>query len=433
MKFNHAFKISFLALLVLISGRMCTTSNGSLGTYNKLEILLERTFGGVDVEYNYAMINGSDGGYIMAGHTSSFGAGLTDAWIVKVDSEGNHQWNCTYGGMNDDVFISIIATPDGGYALTGLTESDGLGQMDALLVKINNLGEVQWNHTYGGTGNDYGGSLALTHDGGFVICGYTESFGLGAQDFYLIKTDDSGNMLWNKTYGGYNSERASSIIVTGDGGFLLIGLTESFPISTQDIWIVKTDLNGDHLWNRTIGGSDADFAHAGLSSPDGGFVITGKTESYGAGNSDAWLVKIDENGNLEWNRTFGGFALDYTTTIISANDGGYVLAGRTMSFGEGGQDMWLIKTNSFGEIEYDQTFGGPYDDVTYGIVENGDEGFALAGRTSSFGAGAEDIWFIIAVYKDKMISGYSYFFILATVAMFILIRVAFFRFFKKAK
>ncbi|MHA1110176.1 MAG: hypothetical protein ACTSRE_03700 [Promethearchaeota archaeon] len=368
----------------------------------------------------------------MAGHTSSFGAGESDAWVVKVDEEGNHQWNYTYGGTGEDVVLSIIVTPDGGYALTGLTESFGNGEWDAWLIKIDNTGQIQWNQTYGGFEKDYGGSLSLTLDVGYVICGYTESFGLGARDFYLIKTDNLGNLLWNKTFGGYDSERGSSVIIAPDGGFLLIGITETSYTDSQDVWVVKTDSNGTHLWNRTFGGSNIDGPYAGISSPDGGFVITGKTESFGAGNSDAWLLKIDHDGFHEWNRTFGGPELDYTTTIIVANDNGYVLAGRTASFGEGGEDMWLIKTDSAGELEFDQTFGGIYADVAYGVIENGSDRFALAGRTSSYGAGAADIWFITTVYSENnKIDGFPYSIIIAIIVIFVIIRVRFSRFYKK--
>lgn len=425
MKYSYASKLHFLVLLLIICGSLITATTASSTADRKLVILHEQTFGGLNVDYNYAMINGSDGGYIMAGHTLSFGAGATDAWIVKVDVEGNHEWNCTYGGMGSDVAISIITTPDGGYAGIGLTESYGSGDYDAWLFKIDNVGQIQWNQTYGGPAMDYGSSVVLTPDGGYVICGYTESFGLGVRDVYLIKTDDSGNMLWNKTYGGYNSERGSSIILTADGGFLLIGLTETSSVGSQDIWIVKTDSNGNQLWNRTIGGSNNDFPYAGIPSLDGGFLITGLTESFGAGSSDAWLVKIDQNGFHEWNRTFGGSALDYTTTIIPAHDNGYVLAGRTTSFGEGGQDMWLIKTNSFGELEFNQTFGGISADVAYGVIENGNTGFSLAGRTSSYGAGAEDIWFVVAVFENETIDGFTYSIMIGAITIFILIRVRF--------
>ncbi|MBN2334436.1 hypothetical protein JXL21_02675 [Candidatus Bathyarchaeota archaeon] len=295
MKFDHATKICFLSFLIIFSGRIDTATAASSTADRQLEILYEQTFGGIDVDYPYSMIKGSDGGYVMAGHTSSFGAGSSDAWVVKVDTEGNHQWNRTIGGTGSDVVISIISTPDGGYVVTGITESYGSGEWDAWLIKIDDAGHIQWNQTYGGPERDYGGSLASI-DGGYVILGYTESFGKGLRDYYLVKTDDSGNMLWNKTYGGYASERGCSIILASDGGYLLIGLTETSSTISQDMWIVKTDSNGHHLWNRTIGGPKSDWPYAGVSSLDGGFIITGKTESYGAGGSDAWLVKIDQDG-----------------------------------------------------------------------------------------------------------------------------------------
>lgn len=433
MKFNPAFKMSILAFLLLFSGMMIIPTTHSTSATKKLVILYEQTFGGSNVDYNYALINCSDSGYIMAGHTSSFGAGSIDAWVVKVDMAGNHQWNYTMGGTGEEVVFNIIPTLDDGYALTGLTESFGSGDWDVWLIKIDNTGQIQWNQTYGGAEKDYGGDLVLTPEGEYVIFGYTESFGLGARDFYLIKTDASGNMLWNKTYGGFNSERGSSIILTEDGGFLLIGVTETSTYGSQDIWIVKTDSNGNHLWNRTFGGPNIDAPFGVIPSLDDGFIITGRTDSYGAGGADAWLIKIDQDGFHEWNRTYGGSSLDYTTTIIPSNDNGYILAGRTASYGEGGEDMWLIKTNSFGEIIFDQTFGGTNADAAYGVVENGEDGFSLAGRTSSFGEGADDIWFIITVFEDITTDNFTFNIVLSALTMFILIRIRFSYLDKKRK
>jgi hypothetical protein len=371
------------------------------------------------------MINGSDGGYIMAGHTASFGAGASDAWVVKVDKEGNHLWNRTYGGTSMDVVFSIIETIDGGYALTGLTESFGMGQWDAWLIKIDSTGQIQWNQTYGGAERDYGGSLAITPDGGYVVCGYTESNSLGERDYYLVKTDNLGNLLWERTYGGYTSDRACSVIVTPDEGFLLVGTTESLCIGTQDVWIVKTDSNGIQLWNRTIGGSNVDIPYAAISSSDGGLIITGRTESFGAGKSDAWLLKLDENGFHEWNRTFGGLEHDYATSIISTHDGGYAMAGRTESFGKGSEDMWLIKTNSSGDLEFNQTFGGINAEAAYSVIENGNQGFIIAGRTSSYGVGAEDIWFLTTAFESNKntISGFSTSVTIISIMTVVIIRV----------
>lgn len=427
MKFKHNFRLSLIVIMLFL-GASNLSRSASLSSDRNLVIVHEQTFGGIDIDYNYALINGSDGGYIMAGHTRSYGEGLDDGWIVKVDTEGNLQWNCTYGGTNEDCFTSIIPTPDEGYALTGTTESYGGGQWDMWLMKIGIEGNVQWEKTYGGLGRDYGASLALLPDGGYIIAGYTESNSLGVlgdRDFYLVKTDNLGNLLWEHTYGGSNSERASSVIVTSEGDFILIGLTEtSSQTASQNIWIVKTDSNGLQMWNRTIGGPSSDFPYAAIPSSDDGIIITGKTESYGVGGSDVWLVKTDASGNSEWNSTFGGTGNEYATSIISTLDGGYVLSGRTSSYGAGGEDMWLIKTSSSGVLEYNQTFGGINADVAYGVIQNGNKGYIMAGRTSSYGAGAEDIWFIDTTFEThrNSISGFSTGVILLTTVTFVIIR-----------
>jgi len=203
---------------------------------------------------------------------------------------------------------------------------------------------VQWDRTYGGPAWDTTYSMIQTSDGGFAMAGTTESFGAGAYDFWLVKTDSSGIMQWNKTYGGAYSDIATRVIQASDGGYVLTGSTYSFGAGSSDMWLVKTDSSGIMQWNKTYGGVASELsAWSFVRASDGGYVLAGYTESFGAGFADVWLVKTDSSGIMQWNKTFGGPDLDYANCIIQTCDGGYALAGHTESYGAGGGDIWLIK------------------------------------------------------------------------------------------
>jgi hypothetical protein len=201
-------------------------------------------------------------------------------------------WSKKYGGTDNDGALSVVQTSDGGYALTGYTYSYGAGDADVWLVKVDEYGNVQWNKTYGGTDNDGAFLVVQTADEGYAISGRTASFGSGNFDFWLVKADEYGNLQWNKTYGGAGEERALSVVQTADEGYALAGFTGSSGAGKLDVWLVKTDSAGNQLWNSTCGGTDNDRAQAAVQSNDGGYALAGYTCSYGAGDADFWLVKV---------------------------------------------------------------------------------------------------------------------------------------------
>ncbi len=198
------------------------------------------TFGGLTDDYGSSMIQTNDDGYVIAGATTSLGAGNADIWLIKTDSTGSHQWNQTFGGANDDQGAFLTLTSDGGYAITGYTNSSGAGGADVWLIKTDQNGNHQWNQTYGGVNDDYGAFVVQTSDGGYAITGYTNSFGEGNADAWLIKTDQNGNHQWNQTYGGASDEKIYSGVKTSDG-YAILGFTESFSVGKADIWLIKTD------------------------------------------------------------------------------------------------------------------------------------------------------------------------------------------------
>ena len=194
---------------------------------------------------------------------------------------------------------------------------------------------------------------------------------------------------WSKTYGGAGSDGASSVVQTGDGGYALAGETESF-----DAWLVKTDSAGTMLWNKTYGGAAADLASSVMQRYDGGYALAGSTASFGAGYWDFWLVMTDASGNLQWSKTYGGAGSDGASSVVQTGDGGYALAGYTYSFGSGNGDAWLVKTDASGNLQWSKTYGGASGDYASSVVQTGDRGYALAGSTASFGAGSDDFWLV---------------------------------------
>ena len=256
-----------------------------------------KTFGGTDEDIGGSVQQTTDGGYIISGGTNSFGNGDSDVYLIKTDENGDSLWTKTFGGTDEDLGSSVQQTTDGGYIISGGTKSFGNGDRDVYLTKTDGNGNEQWTKTFGGGDRDFGGSVQQTTDGGYIITGFTSSFGNGDRDFYLIKTDGSGNEQWTKTFGGTGIDVGFSVQQTNDGGYIIVGLIGV--LGNNDVYLIKTDENGDSLWTKTFGGTSSDDGCFSVQqTTDGGYIITGFTFSFGNGGSDVYLIKTDENGNV---------------------------------------------------------------------------------------------------------------------------------------
>jgi len=334
-------------------------------------IMWSQTYGGTENNYANCVIQTSDGGFVLAGK-----------WLVKTDELGNLEWNRTYDGA--DRFSSVVEASDGGLVLAGDTRSYGAESADFWLVKTDESGNIEWNHTYGGADFDRDFSLVKTSDEGYALAGYTLSFGAGEYDVWLVKTDASGNMEWNQTYGGAGNDYAFSLVETSDRGFAFAGSDR----------LVKTDGSGNIEWNKTYGEAVSNNIRSLVETSDGGYALAGYARTLGAENYDFWLVKTDGSGNMKWNKTYGGSRHDRAYSLIETSDGGYTLAGETRSYGAGNYDVWLVKTDGSGNLEWNRNYGGELNDRAYSLIEVSDGGYALAGETDSFGAGGSDFWLI---------------------------------------
>jgi len=352
------------------------------------------TYGGAGRDWGASVAQVSDGGFVVAGTTSSFGAGGADFCLVRTNAAGDTLWTRTYGGAADDEGYSVQVTADDGFIIAGTTHSFGAGSGDVWLVRTDGVGETLWTRTFGGPQDDRGVSVVQAADGGFVVCGSTMSFGPYNYNVYLVKADSAGNLVWSRTFGGDNDDKGAAVAQTSDAGFILAGFTYSFGAGNYDFHLVRTDAAGDTLWTRTYGGAASDQAAAVLQTPDHGFVVAGLTNSLGAGGNDAWLVRTDSAGGTLWTRTYGTSGLDWSSSVAQMSDGGLVFCGATDGSGAGNSDAWLVKTSAGGDTVWTRTFGGDQADRGLSVQAIGGGGYIVSGMTASYGAGAEDMYLV---------------------------------------
>lgn len=355
-----------------------------------------RTYGGTNIDVGHAVQQTSDHGFIMTGYTRSFGtASGRNVWLLKTDAQGNEQWSKTFGGNNDDEGTSVQQTQDGGYIITGYTSSFGSGLKDIYVIKTDSLGNEQWFRFFGGANDEEGYSVREIPGGGFIIAGATSSATMGSRDGWLIKLSANGTPLWTKWYGGLSTDGFRSVEVTQSGGYILTGWTASGGAGALGkAWLVLTDSAGTVIFDKNFGGTNADRGYHAIETRDGGYIMAGYTASMGAGNDDMYLVKTDAAGNLTWQKTFGGTGRDYGHSLRQTQDDGFLITGYTLSTGAGGDDVWLVKTTPDGTLETQRTFGGTASDVGYWLDLTADGGYVITGHTLSSGAGVHDLWLI---------------------------------------
>jgi predicted secreted protein len=336
----------------------------------------------------------SDGGFIMVGTTVSV-FGFIDAWLVKLDADGNVQLEKAYGGSTgDDVPFSVKQTSDGGYIVAGYTTSFGAGGRDVWMMKLDSSGTIQVQKAFGGTADDEAYSVVQTSDGSFVVAAQTLSFPLPVANVWILKLDAALNVLSQKTY---VEGEAFTISQTSDGG-VLVGAAGvgSGQAGGANFWLLKLDAAGAIQVQESVGGDGDDIGLAAQETPDGGYILAGPSNSFGGGGYDAWIVKLSSAGAVEFQKSFSGNGDDFVGSIYHLPGGGYMASGFTNSFGAGGGDLWLLKLDALGNIEFQKTYGGRNDDFLNSpeMRLTPDGGAVVPGVTQSFGAGMQDAWLL---------------------------------------
>ena len=337
------------------------------------------SYGGTGMDLASSIQQTADGGYIVAGGTRSFGEGNYDVWVIKLDSNGAITWQKTYGGTDYDHANSIQQTEDGGYIVAGETTSFGTGERDVWVLKLGSNGAITWQKTYGGVEDDTVTSIQQTQDKGYVVAGYTYSFGTGEWDAWVMKLDTAGEITWQKTYGDANNDYAYSIRQTADGGYIVAGETKSFGAGGYDGWILKLDGDGNVTWQKTYGAVGLQEAYAIQQTQDNGYIVAGGAYTSGTDSTDVWVMKLDSSGTITWQKTYGGVGYDYAFSIQQTQDGGYIVGGETYSFGPGNYSIWLIKLDASGAITWQKIYGAAAYQQTRSAQQTQDGGYIVAG------------------------------------------------------
>jgi len=388
-----------------------------------------KSFGGSGEDTAQAIVETTDGGYAILGFTNSTDGdvldkslAVNDYWLLKLDAQGNLQWNKTYGGSKDDRGQSLVQTQDGGYALTGYAMSDdGDGSVnngfhDNWVLKLDASGTIEWEKSFGFSGHDHSYDILQTIDGGYFFTGFLDITSAradgntekaetltrhGVGEFWGTRINKIGDVEWRGYFGGTNNDRAHAVVQSEDMGFVMAGFSESddFDISntqgSYDFWMVKVDENGNMIWERSFGGSGIEIAYDIAKTNDNGYVIVGNTFSADGdigksiGESDIWLIKVNDAGSLVWGRSFGGSQFDAAQAVSTSKDGGFFVIGNSKSLdldtnaNAGENDIWIIKTDSDGNLVWQKSFGGSNIDFGFDVIENKDGSILLVGESSS--------------------------------------------------
>jgi hypothetical protein len=352
---------------------------------NAQVVKFEKVYGNLGYDKGNSVIQTLDNGYIVVGSTSSFGNGVMDAFLLKVDSMGVQKLQRTYGGINIDIANSVKETPDSGLIITGYTNSFGNGGYDAYLIRTNANGDTLWTKTYGGSNWDFAYSVEPTNDGGYIIAGATYSFGHGNEDMYLVKLNSSGDTIWTKTYGGINDDEARCVKQTSDGGYIITGNTKSFGDLNGDLYTIKTDVNGDTLWTYKYPGALTDESYDILESPLGRYFIGGRSKSVGSGNFDGIAIQISLSGSYLSHVTYGGTSDDGVNSIALAPGGRFAVIGYTYTYGyaNGTDDYYMYIQNPYNG-DHATTFGGNKMESGNSISNTRDGGYIMCGNSTSY-------------------------------------------------
>lgn len=370
------------------------TAAGANNVKFETMVTWDRKIGGSGWEKAYSIEQANDCGYIVAGYTDSHDIGNLDFYIIKLDMNGSIEWEQRYGGSNSEIAYSVQQSSDGGYVVSGNTYSYGSGSSDYYIIKLNSHGSMVWQKSYGGSEWEEARSIKQTGDDGYIVAGTTGSYGSGVTDYWILRLNSNGNMVpsWNngKVYGGEWADEAHSIQQTSDSGFVITGNTEVSNDGNIDVNITKLNDSGVVEWSKNYDHGKNDEGNDIQETMDGGYIIAGGS---GEAFSNVWILKLNNEGDREWDKTFGGAYADKAYSIRQTKDGGYIVAGSSYSFLTTDNDIYVIKLDEAGNEQWSRTFDDSEgdEDIAYSIRQTSDGGYVITGETTSYNS-KKNIW-----------------------------------------
>jgi hypothetical protein len=366
-----------------------------------------RTYGGFVQDCMYDIVRCQDGGLAMVGYTNSFTAGDYDIWVIRTDDQGNVMWTTTLGtAAEDETGHAIIECLDGDFVIAGYSLSGTY--TNARVYRIDANGEELWDYDIGDALQyDHFYSVIETGSNSILAVGNTASYGAGAQDVLAVCLDRNGNGIWTRTYGGASDDLGKSVVECSEGGYAILASTHSKGAGDFDFWLLRIDVSGNLLWDKTYGGANSEEGAEIITYADFGYVIVGKTESEGDPLGDFWVIRVDLNGDVVWDVNIDNGAQDFATDIILSQHGGFAVVG-IVDYSSGVDDAQVVRFEPNGDIIWIRPYGGGVADYAYGIVETSPDVFAVAGCTNSYGAGAFDAWLFLIPGPPEFIPAPSY-------------------------
>ncbi len=420
------YTLLFLLLVLTACSEADINLNDTLNPNTGQQVDFVKTFGGNGNDIAKSIITTNDGGYAILGYTSSTDGDITsktsddsDFLLLKYDNEDELQWSKTYGGSNDDRGNQVLVTTDNGFVVFGFSDSsdndvtENNGNSDFWVSKLDASGAIQWQKSFGFSGRDYGTTLTPTSDGGFLIVGELDVTASGGEgnfptakqqhaggDFWAIKIDANGTREWSKFYGGTFTDTPQGVVQLDDGTYVITGLSDSSDVDitdnkgSYDFWVIKISSTGALLWEKNFGGSEIDESYDIKKTTDGNLIVVGDTRSSDKdvtknnGGADLWIIKITPDGDLVWQKNFGGSNFDAGRAIKNTNDGGFIVCGSSRSSdrdftNKGQNDGWVLKVSSSGSTEWQKFIGGTDIDILHDVSELSNGAFIAVGETTS--------------------------------------------------
>ena len=366
-----------------------------------LDTYWAQAYGDAGTDYGKSIQQTSDSGYIIAGYTDSFSLGGRGTWVIKLDPSGNLVWQKAYGNIHGNEAWSVQQTSEGGYIVAGSITNyitNTSSGTDLWVLKLDAAGNITWQKSYGDANIAYDAAhiIRQTSDLGYIVAGYTQSYGAGGNDIWVLKLNSSGNVTWQKAYGGSFDDEAWSIQQTSDLGYVVAGYASSFGAGERDMWVLKLDSSGNITWQRTYGALYKDEAYSAKQSSDGGYIVAGYSSNLVSCLTEAsniWVLKLDSSGNISWQKAYGnvGTPYDYGYSIQQTTDSNYILAASSQSCGGGNADAIAMKLDSSGNILWQKSYGGTNNDDVRSIQQI-TGGYILTGISYNYGLGIGDVW-----------------------------------------